>query len=130
MFDFLYTAVSFRIAASIIVILLGIIHVANTNAILKEYKLVINAHRKILKMTWIVQGAFFCFVGILIIITGILFSPGNDVLVLTIRISAAALFVVAFIVGLTGALTEKIILRATPLVLIVAACLLFGSCAL
>jgi len=115
------------VAGAACVVFLGIAYLFQTKRIVKEFKFVLTAHRRILTMSLLCQGLFLCFIGGIALVSAFAApqcTAGRIVLIL----SAVALVVSAVVTGSTGGQTDYLLLRATHLVEIVAAgMLLLGA---
>jgi hypothetical protein len=76
----------------------------------------------------VAEGLTLCFIGVLVLLTGILGGTANDVSRIVFRISAGMLIVLAGWTALTGARTSNIPTKICPFVLtIVAILFVIGS---
>ena len=113
------------IIAGALLIVYGIVLTVRLHSLREEFKLVITAHKRIFSMAWIIHAVFYCFTGMMILVSAFAFSFVNYILFL--RVCAGMLFLVAFIITATGAQSEKIVIRAGPIVMIAIAFTLLAA---
>ena len=113
---------------SIITIGWGIAHIIVARAVVKGFGDISSDNKKFILMEWVAEGLTLCFIGVLVLLTGILGGTANDVSRIVFRISAGMLIVLAGWTALTGARTSNIPTKICPFVLtIVAILFLIGS---
>jgi hypothetical protein len=106
---------------SIIVIGWGIAHIIPAKVVVKGFGAISEENEKIILMEWVAEGLTLCFIGVLVLLTGILGGTTNSVSRIVFRISAGMLIVMATWTALTGARTSNIPTKICPFVLTVVA---------
>jgi hypothetical protein len=113
---------------SIITIGWGVAHIIPATKVVKGFGAISEENKKIILMEWVAEGLTLCFIGVLVLLTGILGGTANDVSRIVFRISAGMLIVMAGWTALTGARTSNIPTKICPFVLtIVAILFVIGS---
>ena len=113
---------------SIITIGWGIAHIIVARAVVKGFGDISSDNKKFILMEWVAEGLTLCFIGVLVLLTGILGGTTNSVARIVFRLSVAMLLVMAIWTALTGAKTSNIPTKICPFVLSVVAILfLVGS---
>jgi hypothetical protein len=108
-------------AGSIIVIGWGIVHIIPAKVVVKGFGDISEDNKKFILMEWVAEGLTLCFIGVLVLLTGILGGTTNSVSRIVFRISAGMLIVMATWTALTGARTSNIPTKICPFVLTVVA---------
>jgi hypothetical protein len=113
---------------SIITIGWGVDHIIPATKVVKGFGAISEENKIIILMEWVAEGLTLCFIGVLVLLTGILGGTANDVSRIVFRISAGMLIVLAGWTALTGARTSNIPTKICPFVLtIVAILFVIGS---
>ena len=113
---------------SIITMGWGAAHIIPVAKVVKGFGAISEENKKIILMEWVAEGLTLCFIGVLVLLTGILGGTANDVSRIVFRISAGMLIVLAGWTALTGARTSNIPTKICPFVLtIVAILFVIGS---
>jgi hypothetical protein len=113
---------------AIITIGWGIAHIIAARAVVKGFGDISGDNKKFILMEWAAEGLTLCFIGVLVLLTGILGGTTNSVARIVFRISAGMLIVMAIWTALTGAKTSNIPTKICPFILTVVAILfLTGS---
>jgi cell division protein FtsX len=102
---------------SIIVIGWGIAHIIAARAVVKGFGDISGDNKKFILMEWVAEGLTLCFIGVLVMLTGILGGTTNSVARIVFRTSAGMLIVMAIWTALTGAKTSNIPTKICPFVL-------------
>ena len=76
-------------------------------------------NKKFILMEWVAEGLTLCFIGILVLLTGILGGTANEVSRIVFRICAGMVIVMGVWTALTGAKTSNIPTKICPYVLAV-----------
>ncbi len=111
------------IAAGILSLALGVVYIARSGVVARDFKLVLSDHKRVLTMALVNQGLGLCFIGALVILSAIL-GKGNTISRIVEWMSAGMLFVLTFVTAATGGRGEYVIFRFGQLGLIVAAILI------
>jgi hypothetical protein len=80
---------------SIIVIGWGIAHIIPAKVVVKGFGAISEENEKIILMEWVAEGLTLCFIGVLVLLTGILGGTTNSVSRIVFRISAGMLLIMA-----------------------------------
>ena len=102
---------------SIITIGWGIAHIIAARAVVKGFGEISEDNKKFILMEWVAEGLTLCFIGGLVLLTGILGGTTNSVARIVFRTSAGMLIVTAIWTALTGAKTSNIPTKICPFVL-------------
>ncbi len=86
----------------------GIAHIIPTPAVVKGFEPLAPDNRKIITMEWVAEGLAMCFIGVLVLLTAILYGVGDAAATFVYRASAVMLFLMAVWTALTGARTANI----------------------
>ena len=108
---------------SIITIGWGTAHIIAAKAVVKGFGDISGDNKKFILMEWVAEGLTLCFIGALVLLTGILGGTTNSVARIVFRISAGMLIVMAVWTALTGAKTSNVPTKICPYVLTVVAIL-------
>ena len=106
-------------AGSIIVIGWGIAHIIPAKVVVKGFGDISEDNKKFILMEWVAEGLTICFIGILVLLTGILGGMENEVSLIVFRICAGMVIVMGVWTALTGAKTSNIPTKICPYVLAV-----------
>ena len=113
---------------SIITIGWGIAHIIAARAVVKGFGDISGDNKKFILMEWVAEGLTLCFIGVLVLLIGILGGTTNSISRIVFRTSAGMLVVMAIWTALTGAKTSNVPTKICPFVLTVVAILfLIGS---
>ena len=102
----------------------GIAHIIAARAVVKGFGDISGDNKKFILMEWVAEGLTLCFIGGLVLLTGILGGTTNPVARIVFRTSAGMLILMAIWTALTGAKTSNIPTKICPIVLTVVAILL------
>ena len=102
---------------SIITIGWGTAHIIAARAVVKGFGDISGDNKKFILMEWVAEGLALCFIGGLVLLTGILGGTTNSVARIVFRTSAGMLIVTAIWTALTGAKTSNIPTKICPFVL-------------
>jgi hypothetical protein len=102
---------------SIITIGWGIAHIIAARAVVKGFGDISEDNKKFILMEWVAEGLTLCFIGGLVLLTGILGGTTNSVARIVFRTSAGMLILMAIWTALTGAKTSNIPTKICPFVL-------------
>lgn len=114
-------------AAGLIAIAWGVAHLAPTRAVVNGFGAISADNRRIVTMEWIGEGLTLCFIGALVLLVTILASPGNPLVPVVWRASAAMLVVMAVLTGLTTARSPPQVFKICALVKATAAGMLLAA---
>jgi hypothetical protein len=104
---------------SVITIGWGIAHIIAARAVVKGFGDISEDNKKFILMEWVAEGLTLCFIGILVLLTGILGGMENEVSRIVFRICAGMVIVMGVWTALTGAKTSNIPTKICPYVLAV-----------
>lgn len=110
---------------SAVITLWGIAHIVPTKSIVTGFGEISKDNRRIITMEWIAEGLTFCFIGLLVLFITIFGGRYNPVSIITYRIAAVMLIVMAVLSLFTGAQTSIIPMKICPIVKTVVAILFF-----
>ena len=102
---------------SIIVIGWGIAHIIPAKTVVKGFGAISEENKKIILMEWVAEGLTLGFIGVLVLLTGILGGTANSISRIVFRISAGMLIVMAVWTALTGAKTSIIPIKICPFII-------------
>jgi hypothetical protein len=102
---------------SIILIGWGTAHVIAARAVVKGFGDISEDNKKFILMEWVAEGLTLCFIGVLVLLTGILGGTTDSVARIVFRISSGMLIVMAVWTALTGARTSNIPTKICPFIL-------------
>jgi len=102
---------------SIITIGWGTAHIIAARDVVKGFGDISGDNKKFILMEWVAEGLTLCFIGGLVLLTGILGGTTNSVARIVFRTSAGMLIVTAIWTALTGAKTSNIPTKICPFVL-------------
>jgi hypothetical protein len=115
-------------AGAIITMGWGIAHITAARAVVKGFGDISEDNKKFILMEWAAEGLTLCFIGLMVLLTGILGGTTNSVSRIVFRTSAGMLIVMAIWTALTGARTSNIPTKICPFVLTVVSILfILGS---
>ena len=115
-------------AGAIITMGWGIAHIIAARAVVKGFGDISEDNKKFILMEWVAEGLTLCFVGVMVLLAGILGGTTNSVSRIVFRTSAGMLIVMAIWTALTGARTSNIPTKICPFVLTVVSILfILGS---
>jgi len=115
-------------AGAIITMGWGIAHIIAARAVVKGFGDISKDNKKFILMEWVAEGLTLCFIGLMVLLTGILGGTTNSVSRIVFRTSAGMLIVMAIWTALTGARTSNIPTKICPFVLTVVSILfILGS---
>ena len=115
-------------AGAIITMGWGIAHIIAARAVVKGFGDISEDNKKFILMEWVAEGLTLCFIGLMVLLTGILGGTTNSVSRIVFRTSAGMLIVMAIWTALTGARTSNIPTKICPFVLTVVSILfILGS---
>jgi len=86
---------------SIITIGWGTAHIIAARAVVKGFGDISEDNKKFILMEWVAEGLTLCFIGVLVLLTGILGGTANDISRIVFRISAGMQIVMAGWTALT-----------------------------
>lgn len=110
---------------SAVITLWGIAHIVPTKSIVTGFGEISKDNRRIITMEWIAEGLTLCFIGLLVLFITIFGERYNPVSIITYRIAAVMLIVMAVLSLFTGAQTSIIPMKICPIVKTVVAILFF-----
>ena len=108
------------IAAGALSLALGVAYVIRSGTVVRDFKLMLSDHKRVLMMALVNQGLGLCFIGTVVILAAI-FGKGNLISRIIEWTSAGMLFTLGFVTAGTGGRGEYVIFRLGQLGLIVAA---------
>lgn len=94
----------------------GISHIIPTPGVVKGFEPLTPDNRKIITMEWVAEGLTLCFLGVLVLLTAILYGVGDAAATFVYRASAVMLFIMAAWTALTGARTSIFPIKICPVV--------------
>jgi hypothetical protein len=103
----------------------GLAHLFATKPVITGMGALDRDQERILTMEWISGGFFLCFIGVVVLLAGLLARPGDHSSAAVCQASAIALMVHTVLSLLSGAQTNLLPLKICPLVTSVAAALIF-----
>ncbi len=114
-------------AAGLMAIAWGIAHLAPTGAVVKGFGAISTDNRRIVTMEWVGEGLTLCFIGALVLVVTMLGPPGDPLVPVVWRVSAAMLVAMAALTALTTARSPPQVFKICSLVKATAAGMLLAA---
>lgn len=115
-----------NIAAGMIAMILGLIYIAKSGAIAKDFKIILKGLKKVLTMALVWQGLFLIFLGLLVVVLAL--SGHREHIAKTIsNLCAGMLLVLGIVTGATGGQSEYFMFRIGQFAQVIAAVMIFAG---
>jgi hypothetical protein len=115
-----------NLAAGIITIILGLAYLARMGALIKDFRIILKGLQKVLAMSFVSQGLFLIFIGLLVIMLSV-FGQGAPIAKTMVFVCSGMLLVLGIVTGATGGQSEYILFRIGQFAQVVAAILILAG---
>jgi len=113
-----------NVIAGVLAMLLGLVYLARSGAIIKDFKIILRGMQKVLAMAIVWQGLTLIFLGFLVVVLA-LSGQREHIAKLISYVCGGMLLVLGIVTGATGGQSEYILFRIGQFVQVVAAIMIF-----